>query len=299
MIKIISLYARGMTVREIQSHIQEIYQTEISPDLISTVTDEVIAEVEEWRNRPLSKLYPILYLDAIVVKVRDNGRVMNKALYLAIGITVEGSKEVLGMWMSVNEGSKFWLSVVNELKNRGVQDILIACVDGLKGFPEAINTVFPLTQIQRCIVHLIRGSLVYASWKDRKTIAADLKPIYTACNENQAASELAAFRLKWDKTHPTIGAMWERNWAEIIPFLAYPDYIRKAIYTINTIESINYGIRKVTKNRTIFPDDKAVFKLIYLVLNNLEKRWTMSIHNWKDALNQFAIIFGERITEAL
>ena len=296
--KIISLYARGMTVREIQSHIQEIYQTEVSPDLISTVTDEVVAEVEEWRNRPLNKLYPILYLDAIVVKVRDNGQVKNKALYLAIGITMEGNKEVLGMWMSVNEGAKFWLSVVNELKNRGIQDILIACVDGLKGFPEAINTVFPHTQIQRCIVHLIRNSLLYVSWKDRKALAADLKTIYIACNEIQAAQALTAFRIKWDKTHPTVGAMWERNWAEIIPFLGYPDYIRKVIYTTNTIESINYGIRKVTKSRTVFPDDKAAFKLVYLALNNLAKRWNRPIFNWKDALNQFAIIFGERITGA-
>jgi putative transposase len=296
--KIISLYARGMTVREIQGHIEEIYQTDVSPDLISTITDEVISEVEAWQMRPLDKVYPIIYLDAIVVKVRDSGHVRNKSLYLAIGINIQGNKEVLGMWISLNEGAKFWLSVVNELKNRGVQDILIACVDGLKGFPEAINTVFPETQVQLCIVHMIRNSLTYVPWKDRKDVATDLKQIYTACNEHQAFSALIDFRSKWDKKYPTIGDSWERHWAEIIPFLAYPDFIRKAIYTTNTIESINYGIRKVTKNRAIFPDDKAAMKLVYLALRNLAKRWTMPIFHWKEALNQFAIIFGERVTRA-
>lgn len=295
--KILSLYARGMTVREIKSHIEEIYQTEVSHDLISTITDEVMSEVEGWQNRPLDSIYPILYLDAIVLKIRDNGQVKNKALYLAIGINMEGSKEVLGMWISVNEGAKFWLSVVTELKNRGVQDILIACVDGLKGFPDAINAVFPQTQIQRCVVHMIRNSLNYVPWKDKKQVAPDLKPIYTACNEQEARRALEEFSQKWDKVYPTIGAMWYRNWTEIIPFLSYPDYIRKVIYTTNTIESINYGIRKVTKNRTIFPDDKAAFKRIYLALHNLAKRWGRNILNWKDALNQFAIIFGERITK--
>ena len=294
--KILSLYARGMTVREIQGHIEEIYQTEVSPDLISTVTDEVMSEVEAWQTRPLDTIYPILYLDAIVLKVRDNGQVKNKALYLAVGITMQGDKEVLGMWMSLNEGAKFWLSVVTELKNRGVQDILIACVDGLKGFPEAIGTIFPHTQVQLCIVHMIRNSLNYASWKDRKKIAVALKAIYTACNENEAHRALLDFRAQWDKTHPAIGAMWERNWVGIIPFLSYPDYIRKVIYTTNTIESINYGIRKITKNRTIFPDDKAAFKLVYLALHNLAKKWNRPIYNWRDALNQFAIIFGDRIT---
>lgn len=294
--KILSLYARGMTVREIQGHIEEIYQTEVSPDLISTVTDEVMGEVEAWQTRPLDTIYPILYLDAIVLKVRDNGQVKNKALYLAVGITMRGDKEVLGMWMSLNEGAKFWLSVVTELKNRGVQDILIACVDGLKGFPEAIGAIFPQTQVQLCIVHMIRNSLNYASWKDRKKIAAALKTIYTACNENEAHRALLDFRAQWDKTHPAIGAMWERNWAGIIPFLSYPDYIRKVIYTTNTIESINYGIRKITKNRTLFPDDKAAFKLVYLALHNLAKKWNRPIYNWRDALNQFAIIFGDRIT---
>jgi putative transposase len=296
--KIISMYARGMTVRDIQAHIEDVYQTAVSTDLISTITDEVIAEVEAWQTRPLDRVYPILYLDAIVVKVRDNGQVKNKALYLAIGITIEGNKEVLGMWISVNEEAKFWLSVVNEIRNRGVQDILIACVDCLKGFPDAISTVFPHTQVQLCIVHMLRNSLNFVPWKDRKKVAIDLKDIYTACNENQAAIALANFKTKWDKIYPTIGALWERNWAGIIPFLAYPDYIRKAIYTTNTIESINYSIRKVTKNRSIFPDDNAAFKLVYLALNNLAKRWNRPIYNWKEALNQFAIIFGDRVTGA-
>lgn len=228
--------------------------------------------------------------------VKDNGQVKNKALYLAVGVNIDGHKEILGFWMSINEGAKFWLSVVNELKNRGVQDILIACVDGLKGFPEAINTVFPLTQIQLCIVHMVRHSLNFVPWKDRKIIAQDLKEIYTACNETAARTALDQFRLKWDRLYPTIGASWERNWAGIVPFLAYPDYIRRAIYTTNTIESINYSIRRITKNRIIFPDDKAAFKLVYLALRNLAKRWTMPIHNWKQALNQFAITFGDRIT---
>lgn len=294
--KILSLYARGMTVREIQSHIEEIYQTDVSHDLISTITDEVMSEVDAWQSRPLDQIYPILYLDAIVLKVRDNSQVKNKSLYLAIGINMEGNKEILGMWMSINEGAKFWLSVVNELKNRGVQDIFIACVDGLKGFPDAINAVFPHAQIQLCIVHMIRNSLNYVPWKDRKQVAADLKSVYTACNENEAARALIHFREQWDKAYPTIGAMWERNWSNIIPFLGYPDYIRKVIYTTNTIESINYGIRKVTKNRTIFPDDKAAFKLVYLALHNLAKNWNRPIYNWKDALNQFAIMFGDRVT---
>jgi putative transposase len=294
--KILSLYARGMTTREIQGHIEEIYQTEVSPDLISTVTDEVMSEVESWQTRPLDAVYPILYLDAIVLKIRDNGQVKNKALYLAVAIKMNGDKEVLGMWMSLNEGAKFWLSVVTELKNRGVQDILIACVDGLKGFPEAIGSVFPSTQVQLCIVHMIRNSLNYVSWKHRKEMAADLKTIYSACNEEEARRALIDFRAKWDKTHSAVGAMWERNWAGIIPFLSYPDYIRKVIYTTNTIESINYGIRKITKNRSVFPDDKAAFKLVYLALHNLAKKWNRPIYNWKDALNQFAIIFGDRIT---
>jgi putative transposase len=294
--KILSMYARGMSQREIAGHLKEIYAIDVSADLISTVTDAVIQEVETWQMRPLDRIYPIIYMDALVLKVKDNGQIKNKAMYLAVGINMQGQKEILGFWMSLNEGAKLWLSVVNELKNRGVQDIFIACVDGLKGFPDAINAVFPQTQVQLCIVHMIRYSLKFVPWKDRKKIADNLKEIYTACNEAAARSALEQFRLKWDQQYPTIGQSWERNWAGITPFLAYPPFIRKAIYTTNIIESINYSIRRVTKNRIIFPDDKAAFKLVYLALKNLAKRWTMPIHNWKQALNQFAIIFGDRVT---
>lgn len=297
--KIISMYARGMTVREIQEHIEEIYQTKISPDLITTITDEVISEVEAWQVRPLEKVYAMVFLDAIVVKIRDNGHVKNKALYLAIGITLAGDKEVLGMWISENEGAKFWLSIITELKNRGVEDILIACVDGLKGFPEAINAVFPQTQVQLCIVHMIRNSLKYVPWKNRKEVVADLKLIYTAPNESAAKFALEDFGRKWDNLYPTISQMWHRNWAGITPFLAYPDYLRTTMYTTNTIESINAGIRKITRNRSIFPDDKSALKLVYLALRNLKKHWTRPLYNWTDALNQFAIIFGERVTKEL
>lgn len=295
--KILSLYARGMTVREIQGHLQDMYGTEVSPDLISTVTDEVLKEVEEWQMRPLASMYAIVYLDALIVKVKDDGHIVNKALYLAIGINLQGHKEVLGLWIAGTEGAKFWLSVITEIKKRGVKDILIACVDGLKGFPDAINSVFPDTQVQLCIVHMIRNSLRFVPWKDRKIIAADLKQIYTAINAEAARIELAMFRSKWDKKYTTIGDLWERNWAGIIPFLGYSDEIRKVIYTTNAVESINRSLRKVIRNRTIFPNDKAVFKLVYLALGNISKKWNMALHNWMQALNQFAIIFGERITQ--
>jgi putative transposase len=293
--KILSMYARGMTVREIQAHLQEIYNIEVSPDLISTVTDEVITEVNEWNARPLDPIYLVLYMDALIVKVKDENQIKNKALYLAVGITTEGKKEVLGLWITVNEGAKFWLSVVAELKNRGVKDVFIACVDGLKGFPEAINSVFPATQVQLCIVHMIRNSLKFVSWKDRKILAADLKKVYTAINEQEALRELDLFCKKWDKQYPTVGKSWLANWANIAPFLTYPANIRKVIYTTNAIESINRSIRKVIKNRTIFPNDTAVFKLAYMALKNLAKKWTMSLHNWSMALNQFAILFEDRL----
>ena len=237
--KIISLYSRGMTTREIQGHLEDIYGVDVSPSLISTVTDAVADEVKIWQNRPLDAVYPIVYMDAIRVKVRDNGRVMNKAVYLAIGITMDGVKEVLGMWVAQNEGAKFWLQVVTELKNRGVQDIFIACVDGLKGFPEAIETVFPCTQVQLCLVHMVRNSLKYVSWKQRKEVAADLKAIYQAPTAEQAEMELMAFEEKWDKTHPSTGQSWRRNWERITPFFAYSPEIRKVIYTTNAIESLN------------------------------------------------------------
>ncbi len=293
--KIISLYARGMTTREIQGHLEEIYGVEVSPRLISSVTDAVADEVKIWQNRPLDPLYPIVYMDAVRVKVRDNGHVSNKAVYLALGVTMDGIKEVLGMWVAENEGAKFWLQVVTELKNRGVEDIFIACVDGLKGFPEAIETVFPRTQVQLCLVHMVRHSLKYVSWKQRKEVAADLKTIYQAATVEQAEMNLAEFEAKWDETHPSIGQSWRRNWERITPFFAYPAEIRKVIYTTNAIESLNMSLRKVTKNRGSFPNDAAMFKLLYLALNNIAKKWTLPIRDWKAALNRFSILFEDRM----
>jgi len=293
--KIISLYSRGMTTREIQGHLEEIYGVDVSPTLISAVTDAVTDEVKVWQNRPLDPIYPIVYMDAIRVKVRDNGHVKNKAVYLAIGITMDGVKDVLGMWVAENEGAKFWLQVVTELRNRGVQDIFIACVDGLKGFPEAIETVFPFTQVQLCLVHMVRNSLRYVSWKQRKDVAADLKAIYQSSTAEQAEMELMAFEEKWDKTHPSIGQSWRRNWERITPFFAYSPEIRKVIYTTNAIESLNMSLRKVTKNRGSFPNDESMLKLLYLALNNIAKKWTMPIRDWKAALNRFSILFGDRM----
>ena len=293
--KIISLYSRGMTTREIQGHLEDIYGVDVSPTLISTVTDAVADEVKIWQNRPLDAVYPIVYMDAIRVKVRDSGHVMNKAVYLAIGITMDGVKEVLGMWVAQNEGAKFWLQVVTELRNRGVQDIFIACVDGLKGFPEAIETVFPHTQVQLCLVHMVRNSLKYVSWKQRKEVAADLKAIYQAPTAEQAEMELMAFEEKWDETHPSISQSWRKNWERITPFFAYSPEIRKVIYTTNAIESLNMSLRKVTKNRGSFPNDEAMTKLLYLALNNIAKKWTLPIRDWKAALNRFSILFGDRM----
>lgn len=293
--KIISLYSRGMTTREIESHLKEIYGVEVSPTLISTVTEAVSEEVKIWQNRQLEAVYPIVYMDAIRVKVRDNGHVINKAVYLAIGIRLDGEKDVLGMWVSENEGAKFWLQVVTELNNRGVQDIFIACVDGLKGFPEAIETVFPRTQVQLCIVHMVRHSLNYVSSKNRKAVAGDLKLIYQSSTAEQAEMQLTAFSEKWDKSYPTISRSWRRNWDQIIPFLAYPPDIKKVIYTTNTIESLNMSLRKVTKNRGSFPTDEAMFKLLYLALNNIAKNWTRPIRDWKAAMARFAILFEDRL----
>lgn len=293
--KIISLYARGMTTREIQGHLEEIYGIEVSPALISTVTDAVSEEVKVWQNRPLDAVYPIVYMDAIRVKCRANGHVINKAVYLAMGVTLDGIKEVLGMWVAETEGAKFWLQVVTELRNRGVQDIFIACVDGLKGFPEAIETIFPSTQVQLCIVHMVRHSLKYVSWKQRKEVAADLKAIYRSPTAEQGETELTAFEEKWDKTHPSIGQSWRRNWERITPFFGYPPEIRKVIYTTNAIESLNMSLRKVTKNRGSFPNDESMFKLLYLALNNIAKKWTMPIRDWKPALNCFSILFDDRM----
>lgn len=293
--RVISLYSRGLTTREIQGHLEEIYGVEVSPALISIVTDAVAEEVKIWQNRPLDAVYPIVYMDAIRVKARGNGHVVNKAVYLAIGVNLDGAKEVLGMWVSENEGAKFWLQVVTELKNRGLQDIFIACVDGLKGFPEAIETVYPETQVQLCIVHMVRNSLRFVSWKQRKEVATDLKLIYQSATAEQAEMELTAFEAKWDKTHPTIGMSWRRNWAQIIPFFAYPADIRKVIYTTNAIESLNMSLRKVTKNRGSFPTDEAMLKLLYLALKNIAKKWTLPIRDWKAAMNRFTILFEGRM----
>ena len=292
---IISLYARGLSTREIQQHLEEIYHVEVSPALISSVTDEVLEEVKTWQNRQLDPVYPIMYLDAIQFKVRDSGHVKNKAIYLAIGVTIEGLKEVLGLWIAQTEGAKFWLQVVTELKNRGVTDIFIACVDGLKGFPEAIESVFPQTEVQLCIVHLVRHSLNYVGWKQRKEVAADLKLIYTAATEAEAEQQLTDFSLKWDTKFPMIAKSWRSNWPRVIPFFAHPPEIRKVIYTTNAIESLNMSLRKVTKARGSFPNDEAVCKLLYLALRNISKKWTMPLHAWKDALNRFAIIYENRL----
>ena len=292
---IISLYSRGMSAREIQQHIEEIYHVEVSPALISSVTDAVLDEVKTWQNRQLDAVYPIVYMDAIQFKVRDNGHVKSKAIYLAIGVTLDGLKEVLGLWIAQTEGAKFWLSVVTELKNRGVTDIFIACVDGLKGFPEAIESVFPRTEVQLCIVHLVRHSLNYVGWKQRKEVARDLKTIYTAATDIEAEQRLAEFSLKWDAKFPMISKSWRNNWTRVIPFFAHPPEIRKVIYTTNTIESLNMSLRKVTKARGSFPNDEAVSKLLYLALRNIAKKWTMPVHAWKDALNRFAIIYESRL----
>jgi putative transposase len=295
--KIISMYARGMTVSEIAGHLQEIYGIEVSGDFISNVTDAVIDEVETWQNRGLDKVYPIIFLDAIVVKCREDNRVINKAVYLALAVNMNGEKEILGFWISNNEGAKFWLSIVTELKNRGLQDVFIFCVDGLKGLPEAINSVYPKSQVQLCIVHMVRNSLKFVPHKEKKNVAADLKKIYTSVNEDGAKKELNSFREKWGNKYPTIADSWARNWAEIVPFLAFPNDIRKAIYTTNSIESVNFTLRKIIKNKQLFPNDLAIKKIIYLALRNISKKWTMPIHNWKSALNQFAIIFADRFPD--
>lgn len=291
--KVISLYGRGMTVSEIRGHLEEIYQTEVSGDLISTITDGVIDEVTRWQNRGLDKVYPILYLDCIHVKSRDNQVVINKAVYLAIAVNIEGKKELLGIWVGKNEGAKFWMQVVTELKNRGVEQIYVACVDGLKGFPEAISSIFPATIVQLCIVHMVRNSVKYVSYKDLKEVSTDLKQIYTANNEEMASLKLQQFSSKWDKKYPVISDIWQRNWSGIIPFFAFPEEIRKVIYTTNTIESVNRQIRKIIKNKGVFPDDKSIQKIIFLALQNASKKWTMPIKDWSLALNQFEILCGD------
>lgn len=291
--QVISLYGRGMTVGEIQEHIKEIYETDVSKDLISTVTDGVIEEVNSWQTRPLESIYPILYLDCIHVKARDNHTIINKAVYLAIGVNMEGKKELLGIWIGKNEGAKFWMQVVTELKNRGVGKIYVACVDGLKGFTEAINSIFPDTVVQLCIVHMIRNSTKYVSYKDLKEVTTDLKKIYSATNEEEGSSELEKFTKKWDDKYPVISDIWRRNWSGISPLFAFPEEIRKAIYTTNIIEAANRQIRKIIKNKGVFPNDKSIQKIVYLALKNASKKWTMPIKNWPLALNQFEILCGD------
>lgn len=292
---IISLYSRGLTTREIEGHLLEIYGVEVSPALVSQVTEAVSADVRVWQNRPLEEVYPIVYFDALYSKVRDNGQVAKVAVYLALGVTMAGHKEVLGMWVANTEGAKFWLHVLTELKNRGVRDIFIGCVDGLKGFPEAMEVVFPQTQVQLCLVHMVRHSLSYVSWKERKAVANDLKPIYRAATEAEAEQALRAFEQKWDGKYPTISKSWRRNWPELITFLKYPAEIRKAIYTTNTIESVNRSLRKISKNRGVFPNQESLLKLYYLALERIAKKWTMPVLNWSEALNRFALEFGERM----
>ena len=296
--KILSLYARGMTVREIQSHLEEMYGAEVSPSLISSVTDAVMDDAKAWQARPLDALYPIVYLDCIHVKTRDAGAVRAKAVYLALGISMTGEKELLGLWIAQTEGAKFWLQVVTELKNRGVQDIFIACVDGLKGFPEAIEAVYPQTAVQLCLVHMVRHSLNYVSWKRRKEVAADLKTIYAAATADEAQIRLQEFDEKWGTDYPTIVKSWRSNWARITPFFDYPPEIRRIIYTTNAIESVNMSLRKITKNRGSFPSDDALLKLFYLALANIAKKWTMPLRDWKAALTRFTIQFEERMPKS-
>lgn len=293
--KIISLYARGMTVRETQGHLRELYGIEVSPDLISTVTDAVLEQVAEWQSRPLDPVYALVFFDALRVKVRDEGTVRNKAVYLALGVRPDGGKDILGLWIEQTEGAKFWLRVMNELRHRGVNDILIAIVDGLKGFPDAISAVFPETQIQTCIVHLIRHSLAFAAWKERRDLAAALKPIYRAANAEAARELLEEFATgPWGSRYPAIAPAWRRQWDHVIPFFTYPMGVRKIIYTTNAIESLHSRLRKAVRVRGHFPNDEAASKLLFLILRNVSQGWKMAPREWSDAKTQFAVIFGER-----
>lgn len=295
--KILFLYAQGMTTREIVTTFKEMYGADVSASLISKVTDAVIEQVVEWQSRPLEAVYPIVYLDCLVVKIRQDKQVINKAVYLALGVNMEGHKELLGLWLSENEGAKFWLNVLTELQNRGVKDILIACVDGLKGFPDAINTAFPETQVQLCIVHMIRNSVKYVPWKDYKPVTADLKQIYQSVTEEQALLALEQFSVRWDEKYPQISRSWRAHWNNLNTLFNYPEDIRKAIYTTNAIESLNSVIRKAIKKRKLFPTDDSAKKVIYLAIQAASKKWTMPIRNWKMALNRFMIEFEDRLAD--
>jgi len=295
--KILFLYAQGMTTREIVRTFKQMYGADASPALISKVTDAVIEEVVQWQSRPLDAVYPIVYLDCIVVKIRQDKRVINKAVYLALGVNMEGHKELLGLWLAENEGAKFWLNVLTELQNRGVKDILIACVDGLKGFPDAISTTYPQTRIQLCIVHMVRNSMKYVPWKDYKPVAADLKQIYQSATEEEAILTLDQFAETWDEKYPQISRSWRSHWHNLNALFDYPQDIRKAIYTTNAIESLNSVIRKAIKKRKLFPTDDSAKKVIYLAIQDASKRWTMPIRNWKLALNRFMIEFEDRLVD--
>jgi len=298
--KIIAMYARGMTVREIQGFLAEMYSVDVSPDLISSVTDAVMSEVTAWQSRPLEQVYPVVFFDALRVKIREDAVVRSKAVYLALGVLADGTRDILGIWIENTEGAKFWMKVFNDLKTRGCNDILIAVTDGLKGMPEALGTVFPATTLQTCIVHLIRNSLDYASWKDRKALAAAIKPIYTAPSAEAAQAELDAFEQgDWGKKFPTVVASWRRAWDRVIPFFAFPPEVRRVIYTTNAIESVNARLRKIIKTRGHFPSDDAATKLIWLALRNITKDWGRAGHNWKTAMNQFAILYEDRFTKGV
>jgi len=293
--KVLALYARGMTVRDIQSQLKDIYGTEVSPALISNVTDAVMDEARAWQTRPLENVYPIVFFDALVVKVRENQRVINKSVYLALAVNTSGQKELLGIWISQNEGAKFWLGILTELKTRGVQDIFIACVDGLTGMDEAIQSAFPKTWVQLCIVHMVRNSLKFVSYKHRKEMAGDLKAIYRAVTEDEAASALEALAEKWDGRYPTVSKSWRTHWAKIIPMFAFPDDIRKVIYTTNAVESVTMTLRKASRNHRIFPNDEAVIKVMYLAGQLISRKWTMPLRDWGAAMNQFSILFEGRV----
>lgn len=292
---IIHLYARGMTVRDIQAHLKEVYKVEVSPTLISQVTDEVMEDVKAWQERPLEAVYPIVYFDALVARVREGGTVEKKAVYIALGVDMEGKKEVLGIWLGAQEGAKFWLGVLTELKNRGLEDIFIACIDGLKGFPDAIESEFPLTKVQLCIVHMVRNSLKFVSWKNRKEVAADLRGVYRAATEEGGLAQLQAFEKKWGEDYPLVSRSWRANWENLRTLFDYPEGIRRVIYTTNAIESLNHSLRKVLKNRKALPSESALLKVLYLGLRKASEKWTRPINNWRAALNRFAIEFEGRL----
>ncbi len=293
--QIISMYSFGMSTRDIQRHLQQVYGVEVSPETISNITESVMTDVREWQNRPLEKSYPILFLDALRVNSRQDGKNINKALYVALAINWEGRKEVLGLWLANTEGAKFWMSVLTDIKNRGVEDILIACMDGLTGFPDAVKAIFPDTHIQHCIVHMIRNSTKFVSYKDLKAVCRDLKEVYSAINAESGHEALEEFGKKWNDKYPMIQASWERNWNDLTEFFNYPKDIRRAIYTTNAIESLNFSLRKVTRNKSSFPDDDSIYKVMYLAIKNASTRWTMSIKDWGLAVNQFAILFDGRV----